>query len=153
MGRVTAIQDRLVLTLADVKAYLGITVTDFDDRITLALSSVKRLADDFCNNPFHEMVQVDPTFNEYYEPRHPLNDRSDGVPDLDADPVVEEPIPDQVKEGVLEYIRWTLQRQGVALGSTEEKVGDVSRKYELGDVTVTDIKDVYFRPFRLTPGF
>jgi hypothetical protein len=141
------------MTTSVVKALLGVTVSTYDDRIDLALASAKRRADDYCNNPFVEMVATDPSFDSYYQARSPLNDRSSGVPALDADPAVEMAIPSTVEEGILEYVRWTLQAQGIPLGVKSEKVGDISRSYLTALDVFGDISRTYWRPFRLCVGF
>jgi len=153
MSREGAIQARSTMTTSSVKALLGVTVSTYDDLIDLALASAKRLADDYCNNPFLEMVATDPDFDSYYQARDPLNDRSSGVPALDADPAVEMAIPSTVEEGILEYVRWRLQSQAIPLGVKSEKVGDITRSYQTAGDVSGDIARTYWRPFRLCVGF
>lgn len=48
----TAVQDRLALSVAEVKSYLKIEEDGEDADVAILLQSAKEKADDFLNNPF-----------------------------------------------------------------------------------------------------
>ncbi len=52
MARITAVQDRLTVTLQDAKAYLRVDTTDEDALIQDLIDQAKASADAFLNNPF-----------------------------------------------------------------------------------------------------
>lgn len=59
MARITAVQDRLALTLEEVKAYLRIDADDEDALLEELAEAAKASADAFLNNPFTDSDGVD----------------------------------------------------------------------------------------------
>ena len=139
MARYSAVVDRLLLTVNDVKCLLGIPTSDtsMDAFLSLALLASKQEADEFLNNPFWAR---DPDTGLY------------------CDPVVELPIPAAITEGILERIKFRIARANTRLtvGTTEEKLDVLGKKYaafatvpnQLGTVQST-----YWIRYRLIPGF
>lgn len=59
MARITAVQDRLPVTLDDAKAYLRVDADDDDTLIESLIAQAKATADAFLNNPFTDPDGVD----------------------------------------------------------------------------------------------
>ncbi len=131
---ITAIQDRSVTTLADVKDYLDITDASEDAFLTFLLDVCKRKADDYCLNPF-----------------------------LDTDGVTELAIPLPVELGLRVCVKYEYQQKSATSGTAGpivmEKAGDLQVKYS---DRITDSESVdqvpagarrLWKPYRLVPGF
>ena len=133
---ITAIQDRLVLTLDEVKGYLGIDLLDLtqDDFLNFLMDVCKRSGDDYCLNPFLA---------------------ADGVTELD--------IPPPVKLGVMVCIKFEFNQKdsdaGVAGPIIMKKAGDLTERYSdknAGDSASTVAPlgaRRLWRQYRLVPGF
>lgn len=124
MANVTAVQDRLDLTLAELKTRLAITTDDLDGVIADVLDAAKVAADQYMNNPFQDSA-------------------GDDVP-----------IPSSVRLGVVQWCRKRLGEQTGAerLSLTAAQTGDLSEQHavtlKLSDADVVR----YWQPFRLLAG-
>lgn len=139
---ITAVQDRSVVDLATLKAHLGISAATYDALLTLWLIAAKRAADEYCGHPHLER-------NADFDASYAID--ADSNP-FWADPEVELAIPAPVELGVLEYCTWHWSKRGRPANITEEKAGDLSRKYSVF-ATVPDmtayIQATYWQAYRL----
>lgn len=164
---ITAVQDRLVLDLVELKALLGITEATLDTLLTLALDVAKEDADDWMQNPFLQRVNLDwqdyrrndrvgqrrfddLTVNYTYR-----NDPEGLQPDryVGTGPAHQLPIPSKVKLGVVEYVRAYLAFQTRHAGVMEESTREVRRKYTTLEDALDDIRQSYWDTHSLTVGF
>ena len=104
---IDAIVERLDLTLASAKQWLGITDDALDDLLNDLIVVAKETADKFCNNPF-------------------TTTEDDGT-------VTENDIPASVKIGVLQVLRYLYEDFLGASGSADIASGPVIKQKE-GDV-------------------
>ena len=120
----TAIQERLDLTIDQVKEALHITGDSDDFVISTALEGARIDADAFVNNPFED---------------------SDGN---------ELAIPKGITLGVIFMIKAALGiKDQSVLGVKSEKAGDVARTYGDGQlIAINPQVESYFLPHRLSPG-
>lgn len=141
MVAITAVQDRSIVDLDAVKAHLSITGATYDLLLTLWLGAAKRAADEYCGHPFLER-------NADFDTDLPISDSNI----FWADPEVELAIPEPVELGVLEYVTFHWAKKGRAGNVTEEKVGDLQRKYSVF-ATVQDllayVQSTYWKAYRL----
>lgn len=122
MARITAVQDRLALTLEEVKAYLRIDADDEDALLEELAEAAKASADAFLNNPFTD---------------------SDGV---------DEPIPDDVKLWVLRRVAFLYeQRVENVRADVLTGVGTVDYGRAISD-RGGSLDYALIRPYRLNPG-
>jgi len=139
-----AVVDRLDLDLAEMKAYLGVTVATYDDLLTDLFGAAKEIADEYLNNEF-----------------------------LDPDDGSELPIPGPVKYGVYTWAGQMSRIPGLGLGVgaggggaasgvKAEKAGDVSRTFmsagqmyssqSAGGGYLTNEVAMFWQPYRILPG-
>lgn len=141
MVAVTAVQDRSIVDLDTVKAHLSITGTTYDVLLTLWLGAAKRAADEYCGHPHLER-------NEDFDTDCAISESNP----FWADPEVELAIPEPVELGVIEYVTFHFAKRGRAGNVTEEKVGDLQRKYSVF-ATVSDlltyVQATYWKAYRL----
>lgn len=139
----TAVTDRSTIDLATIKTLLGITGTAYDVLLTLWLSAAKSKADRFLNNPFLER-------NPDFDVELPISDTNP----FWTEPVVELAIPADVDLGVVAYIEWHFLMKGRPKDLTEEKSGDLQRKYaRYADVAdlIAHVQATYWQGYRLSP--
>lgn len=126
MANPTAIQDRLVLSIDQVKDALDITGDSDDFLLNTSLAAAKIDADAYCNNPFED---------------------DDGI---------ELSIPETITIGVIFWIKTVLGiKDQSSIGVTAEKAGDVSRSFGVGlSGLIASNPQVrsYFEFHRLSPG-
>lgn len=178
--RITAVQDRLGLTVEEAKRLLKISGDDDDEMIRLAINAAKAEADAYMNNPFWELAETTYNattnwrgnrikseletegweFDEQFDPIRNTDERlydprlNNSVPDLWTYPRVELPIPPSVKLGVVKYIELILS--GPTEGVASERIGDWQVTYSsggsMGDRTDL-IKRTFWDQYRLSVGF
>ncbi len=110
-AQTTAVQDRLVLPLAELKTLLGITDSGSDGKLEMLLEAAKHAADAYLNNPF---------------------ENDDGA---------EIAIPDTVRAGVVAWVdsRRTVVGSGRDPDVIRERVGQIEREYRTGGTTGTAV--------------
>lgn len=170
MALVTAIADRLELSVIDAKQLLDIDLSDTsaDDLIALTIDAGKQNADSWCNNPF--LKRNDLAFDDLVNwsgnstGRTPadilVNDNvtdvrlSHSLPDRYVSPAVELSIPDAIKLGILEMIKFQLVAK--APNITSERIGDWQQQYSFfvsNQDRLQFVRDTYWQLYRLEPGF
>jgi len=176
-AKVTAVQDRLRLTMEDVKKFLRIPADDDtdDDYICLLIDAGKAAADHYMQNPFWEL-NPEINFDDFVNwpgnllTEDILNERPDPIknspdiqrfqrldhwlPSLWTDPLVEEEIPADVKLGVVKFVELGLNAppEGVA----RERIGDWQRDWTnfVSDQNrLAFIQETYWSHHRLVIGF
>lgn len=121
-----AVQDRLDVTLDELKNYLGIPVDEDDDDLILGLmlDAAKEAADAFLNNPFEE---------------------------LDGDgEVVERPIPSMVKAGVIQWAAFNAVHRDPTI--TSRRASALAESYASKAEGDMNVRRTFWAPFRLMPG-
>ena len=122
MARITAVQDRLTLDLAEVKAYLRVEHDEEDALLEELVKGAKASADAFLNNPFQD---------------------ASGAP---------EPIPDDVKLWVLRRVAFLYEQRVENVRSDQlQGVGQVDYG-RLAMETARTLDYTLIRPYRLNPG-
>lgn len=127
--KVTAVFDRSTIDLEALQIRLGLPVDPLDTKTAAMLNAAKRAADSYMNNPFVELDAdtLTPT----------------------SDPPVELDIPEDVDEGVIATVEARLA--WAPFGITEDKVGDLQRKYAryaTSSDALKDIKATFWRPYK-----
>lgn len=119
-----AVQDRSGITLAMVKARLGVSGTAEDDLIQEILDASQEEADDYLNNPFED---------------------ADGV---------ELPIPSRVKRGIYKLIamEYNVGDDGVELEAKSVKEGDIALGLRTWEERADMVTTRYWLSCRLEPG-
>lgn len=125
---ITAVQDRLSLTLTQVKARIGVKGTDDDDYLTDVLAAALEAADAYMQNPFLQRDAED-DYESY----------------LDGPVTVA--IPSRVKLGVIEWVR--LYRNKSDRRQTSRTTEDLSEGLKSFKDAEREIEDTYWAPYRL----
>lgn len=153
-----AVSTRLALTVAEVKALLGLTAAaTWDGQITLFLAAGKEEADRFTNNPFLRRAAF--TQDDFLTPRdHRWRDPLIVAPITVTpytEPAVELDIPEVIKLGVVEYVRGCLHLFARGALVSREKVDDVERSFAVYasiEDLLQHVRGTYWRSSRLQPG-
>lgn len=170
MALVTAIQDRLDLSVADCKELLGIPLSNTSQDILIActIEAGKQSADAFCNNPFWQ--RVDLPFDDLVNWRGNLSGASEDIlinsdvgttqrlphtlPERYVQPTVDLAIPEMIRLGIVRMVQFQLTVRAPNIAS--ERIGDWQQQYS-SFVSEPDrmkhIQATYWRQWRLIPGF